>query len=197
MVFMHSYTPMFLTQPSVWPLYVPGTCSWSSLEPSSESSYKCPLPLQSFFRKERIVLISAPFFPSRLTFNSVPSHLHNRRIVTYPLARRPIAQYCSISCWHFFKIFLQFASSDWSPQSLSPLQRSLRFTHLPGRRKGVTHSPVAAKRGTKMVWAPTMCQTFSWTFKAILISPCVSGWVSNGINSIPPPPPAKKPVLHF
>lgn len=100
MVFMHSYcsSPMFLTQPSVWPLCVPGTCSWRSLEPSSESNYKCPLPLQSFFRKERIVLISAPFLPSRLTFDSVPSHLHNRRIVTYPLARRPIAQYCSISC---------------------------------------------------------------------------------------------------
>lgn len=52
-------------------------------------------------KKGATQLIPAPFLSSRTSLNSVLSHLHHRRRVTHPLARRPIAQYWSISCWHF------------------------------------------------------------------------------------------------
>lgn len=115
------------------------------------------LTLQSFLRKEKKShSFPISFFFSRITLNVVPSHVYNRNTLTYPLARLPIAQYWSISCWHFLETFLQFASSDRSPQSLSPLQRSLRFTHLPGLERGCYTQLCGYQRAISMFWAPTL-----------------------------------------
>lgn len=154
---------MFLTQPS-WPhLPTAGTCSWSSLDLSSESSHKHPLTLGFFQKgqKEELCLYQPPSsLFSRITFNFMPSHVH---LPTGQTANCPVLV-------HFMLTFFI------NPPTIC-LIWLVSTVVVPIAKKSAVYTPpwdgerdshIAIKRGANTVWAPTMCQTLCWAFNILL-----------------------------
>lgn len=125
-----------LSMLSLWPMFVCVLCFWNVLG---------EIPNTSLFLFSENKKAKTPYYHLQNHYG-LASPLPKSNNITYPLARLSIAQYWSTSCWHFLEILLQLASSDLSPQSLSPLQRSLRLTHLPGMKTEKGREPTGTSR---------------------------------------------------